>query len=958
MFIMLTKRLSVPLIAILLALILSSNSLAVSEAAVLFLRIAGKTQCVPTCGDGVAVADDATATHFNPAGLGAYPLAEDWTEVQVPAHLRPLRAIAPLKLEGGRDYRAYDIWAITAQGLVRYDHRQWHTGEVFSTKTDQTILKIVKSYFNVSDEVRLAPMVATVAQANNAKSLNYLEKLRDSVMAVIPEEYSQRESLVHGFDSLLTGFGLCLINWERVQEIEKLLAEGMKDSALTETESDRINFAVERSKNRFIPEEIVIPYSALVGTDITAIASTEKALVVGTPDGLFAFNGSRWLTLTDSEDLPSSNILCLSAAPPDNTYIGTDRGIAKFAGLQVRPVAGSEQLPEGAVEAIGAAGENNIWIFLDNDLYHWDGEVWSNSFAYTVVLDDTPERIAERFAVYGTEKEKEKYLAKFLRMNQNLSALGSETGNRPPLVDSGQTAAITGDQPEQLSNEDTAGEAVTPQTTGAVGDSTLTEDTTSTPDQPPSSGGLSPGMAVRAPYLAEVKGRVNTIYSTSDKVWLGTEYGVLFFHYSEGWEMPGYREHVAEENQTLSDLVDKKEHEDFVGRLRYAAAICTINELDCELSKPLIEGQLVRLYTNPAAASVGAIGGGAQKVYFATSDGMLDYNVATSVRFAPALTPSFPYILPNVSWQRTGWGKVREKDLHRSNAIDAHAIEHGLWLASSEKVVIKANGRSEASFMHAKWLPELADDLYYSFLSFTTRAGSWGTFGGNITFISYGRFVRTSETGPTEIGSWDAYDVSVAGSYGTSLLGKLKGGISAKLIYSHLAEQGATQYERGEGTSTGFAVDFGFLYQMSPRLNWGLAVTNIGPKMAYIDAAQADPMPTNLGFGFAYKLLRSDYYTLLVASEINKEVADLDDGFREELKQVILNGGAEFLYANIIAFRAGYIHDEEGKLKTATAGVGLYLFNTFRFDFSYYFGSDVNEARKGIKPLTVTLVVG
>ncbi|MFQ6007801.1 MAG: PorV/PorQ family protein [Candidatus Zixiibacteriota bacterium] len=901
---MLTKKLSLSLIALGLVFIVPANSFAVSEAAVLFLRIAPGARAAGMGEAFVAVADDATATHFNPAGLGAYPLSEDWIEVKVPPHLRPLRAIAPLKLENGRDYRAYDIWAITAQGLVRYDHRQWHSGEIFSTKTDQTVLKIVKSYFNVGDEERLAQMVATVAQANNAKSLSYLEKLYDSVMAVIPEDYSQRESLMHGFDSLLSAFELCLINWEKVKKIEKLLAEGMKDGTLTETECDRINFAVERSKNRFIPEEIVIPYSTLVGTNITAIASTEKSLLVGTPNGLFAFNGSRWLTLTDAEDLPSSNILCLSAVPPDNIYIGTDRGIARFAGLQVRPVAGSEQLPEGPVEAIGASSENNIWIALNNDLYHWDGQAWSNNFAYTVTLDDTPVRIAERFAVYGTEKEKEKYLAKFHEMNQNLSVLDSETVNRPTPVDSGQMTAEE--------------------------DSTLAEEATGADDQPASSGGLSPGMVVRAPYLAEIKGRVNTIHAGFDKVWLGTEYGVMLFDH-EQWQLPGYRVHEVENGETVNDLVEVKNHRDFVSALRYAVTICDLNDLPHDLDQPLPDGQKVKIYRNPAAASVNRIKGRAQQVYFATTDGIIEFDGRS-------------------------WRRVEKEGLDRAYGVDAEYLEEGLWLVSSEEIVIKTNGRSEASFMHAKWLPELADDLYYSFLSFTAKAGSWGTFGGNVTFISYGRFVKTVMD-PTPVDEWDAYDIALTGSYGTPLTSKLKGGISAKVIHSRLSPKFGAGKEVGKGTSTGFAVDFGLLYEATPRLNWGLAVTNIGPKMAYIDAAQADPLPTNLGFGFAYKLLRSDYYTLLVAAEVNKEVADLNDGFREELKQVVLNGGTEFLYANTIAFRAGYIHDEEGKLKTATAGVGLYLFNTVRFDFAYYFGSDVNEARKGIKPLTVTLVI-
>jgi hypothetical protein len=53
------------------------------------------------------------------------------------------------------------------------------------------------------------------------------------------------------------------------------------------------------------------------------------------------------------------------------------------------------------------------------------------------------------------------------------------------------------------------------------------------------------------------------------------------------------------------------------------------------------------------------------------------------------------------------------------------------------------------------------------------------------------------------------------------------------------------------------------------------------------------------------------------------------------LKQLILNFGAEFLYANMFALRAGYIHDEEGDVKTMTLGVGLSLYDKLKFDFSY-----------------------
>lgn len=928
---MATKKLFITLTALWLVLALASSGYAdISNAAVLFLRIAPGARAAGMGEAFVAIADDATATHWNPAGLGAYPLADTWMEAKVPSRLQPLKAIATLKKEGGSEYQNYDIWAITPQGLVRYDHRKWYLGEVFSTKTDQTVEKIVKSYYNVDNEERLAQMVQTVAETNNAKNLSFLEELRDNVMAVLPDDYSDLESIESGFDSLLAGYQRCLINWEKVIEVEKLLSDGMKDSALTEMETDRINFAVERSRNRFIPEELVIPYSTLFGAELKAMASTEEALLVGLDGGLFSYNGKRWRTLTEAEALPSNNILCLFATPTV-IYIGTDSGLAKFAGQQVTSVDGVEQLPKGPVTAIGAGGRDDVWIALNNDLYHWDGENWSNSFEYTVVLDDTPEKIAEKFALYGTAGEYEKFLEKFHKINQNLQEGVSGAEDKQALTDSTKTSLddSTVVVPEMSPEADSSDEQIIPGPDSLEGDTTVDSQTEPETTVVTAPGSLSPGLVVRAPYLAEIKGNVNAIHVSFNKVWVGTDFGVMIFN-TKRWVLPGYRNHVVEEGQTLNHLIQMKAHKDLVSALNYAAVICDLNDLEYELHEPLAAGKVVKIPRNPAAAAVNGISGQSDRVYFATADGLLKFD-------------------------NDGWGYVYEQGMDRANAVYVKAKENGLWMASDQKVVIKANGRAEISLMYAKWLPELADDLYYGFFSFTANTSSWGTFGGNVTYISYGRFARTTIS-PDVLEEFDSFDIAFTASYGTALSGKLKGGISAKVIYSRLSDQGAGA-EQGQGTSTGFGIDLGLLYQMNPRLNWGFALTNLGPKMAYIDASQADDLPRNLAFGFAYKLLQSEFYRLLVAAEVNKIIVGLGDGFREELKQVTLHGGAEFMYANIIAFRGGYIHDEEGKLKTFTFGVGLYLKNTLKFDFGYYFGSSSNESRKGIKPLTFSLVI-
>jgi hypothetical protein len=193
--------------------------------------------------------------------------------------------------------------------------------------------------------------------------------------------------------------------------------------------------------------------------------------------------------------------------------------------------------------------------------------------------------------------------------------------------------------------------------------------------------------------------------------------------------------------------------------------------------------------------------------------------------------------------------------------------------------------------------------------------------------------MRTNESGEEE-GEFESFDIAGAISYGTSLTNKLKGGLSVKVIYSRLSPQGAGA-EQGSGTATGFAIDVGLLYHMNSRLTWGLAFTNLGPRMSYIDADQSDDLPRNLAIGFSYKLLRSDYTSLIVTAEINKLMVGLDDRSSEELQQSVINGGLEFTYASLFAARAGYIYDQEGEIKTPTLGFGVAPFSWGEFDFAY-----------------------
>ncbi len=936
------RKLILATLALLLVVGTATESFAnISNAAVLFLRIAPGSRPAGMGDAFVANADDATATHWNPAGLGTYPMADSWHEVklpsagndkldsqadmpadsivvELPAGAGPeyIRAFAPLKSGAGRDYLGYELGVITRDGLARYDNKRWYFDELFGTRTDQTITKIISSYFNITDEERIAQMAKQVAVVNNKRSFADVKSLAEKVIGAVPADYSLLESLQTMFDSLLTGYDACLINWEKYREIEKEFSEGMKDSVFSEQEMDRINFAVENARNRFLPEDLIIPYSIIFTGEPTSITSTEKFLAVGTSDGLVTYDGKRWRFLTVGDNLPSNNVTSLFS---DGTrvYVGTDRGIASVQGTRVSVLADSTVFPMSGVSAISGTGPNNMWAVVGSDLYHYDGTIWSNSREYTVVVDDSKEKIAERFTLYGSAAEKSGYVEKMIEINQTFHLTEvSETEDTtevtevPANIDSIWTSSF-------IKGDTLASDSAEVETADTLAAEVAEVEPVVAEEPPPVptvdfTKPLEPGTKIRIPFLNGFKGEVKSVFvDNRQRVWLGTEYGILMFNGSK-WSMPGYRDYTVEDGQSLDDLVNLKTHQDETEAQAYRVVLAEINETEAE---PLATGKVVKVYRNPAAVAVNAVTGRHDLVYFATEKGLLEFDGAR-------------------------WRRADLRGLGRSDVVDMATDGDELWIASNEKIVIKANGRTEFLFMHVNWLPELANDLYYEYLGFVSNKEGWGTFGGNVTFITYGSITRTGETG-IELGTFEAFDIAGTVSYGTSLTDKLAGGVSAKIIYSRLADQGAGQ-EQGKGTSTGFAVDFGLLYNWTPRMTLGMAVTNIGPKMAYIDAAQADNLPTNLAMGFAYKLLRSDYYQFLVTLEANKLLVGLDDGFDEfkTAEGVIVNGGAEFTYASLISLRGGYIYDDEGQVKTMTLGVGLRPISKLRFDFAYIPSND------------------
>lgn len=266
----------------------------------------------------------------------------------------------------------------------------------------------------------------------------------------------------------------------------------------------------------------------------------------------------------------------------------------------------------------------------------------------------------------------------------------------------------------------------------------------------------------------------------------------------------------------------------------------------------------------------------------------------------------------------------------------------------------------EISITHTNWLPEFGmSDLFYDYLNYRNHIESLnGTFSAAITYLNLGEQVLTLSSGPEEVDRFRSYEFAVTAGYATRVMPNLGLGVNLRFIHSSLAPLG-TEQEMGTGVGTTVAGDIGVLYKTSlfdMPLSLGANLQNLGPTITYIDADQADPIPTNLRLGFALRFVDTETNSLTFGADFSRilvrryeaeeggEIPRPDPFYKAVftawgdggLQKVIMSGGFEYWYTDLIALRAGYFHEHEdfGNRKFLTFGAGI-RYDIYGFDFSY-----------------------
>jgi len=287
------------------------------------------------------------------------------------------------------------------------------------------------------------------------------------------------------------------------------------------------------------------------------------------------------------------------------------------------------------------------------------------------------------------------------------------------------------------------------------------------------------------------------------------------------------------------------------------------------------------------------------------------------------------------------------------------------------------------------WLPE----FNIKGLAYTTTGFSAGVNLQNLVSLPFpvsiglgysrirldlGRFMITNSSGPTPIGSFDAYETSDQFSVGLGFeyLVRIGIGFNTKRIVSRLSPTG-TEMEAGTGDARVWASDFGAMVhaplidiasaladdriEMLPGLeplidlSFGYVHGNEGGEVRYVDAAMADPLPRKALLGLALDMglaLRvNDVRWRLMSFTLAREAEDLlinrkNDGtftyqtgmgdlkFFENVIEGKLNDkatvrkGWQVQVGEILFVRGGRV--SMPGLRYSTSGLGIHLNGVFR----------------------------
>lgn len=280
--------------------------------------------------------------------------------------------------------------------------------------------------------------------------------------------------------------------------------------------------------------------------------------------------------------------------------------------------------------------------------------------------------------------------------------------------------------------------------------------------------------------------------------------------------------------------------------------------------------------------------------------------------------------------------------------------------------------RAGVAINYTPWLRQLVSDIDLAYVAGYYRIGDYSAVSASLRYFSLGEVQMSNDENLTI----NPYEMSFDVAYSLMLSEHFSLGAAVRWIYSYLTYNFTSDTAPGSA----FAADLSCYYQnylnigeRECQLGLGLNISNIGSKISFGGDNNSEFIPTNMRLGAslmvpideynrftiaadANKLLvptypkqnegesteayqervQKDYYDVSSISGIFKSFGDAPGGFKEELQEIQWSVGAEYIYHDKFALRAGYHHESEnkGNRKYFTVGAGFKM-SVFSLDAGY-----------------------
>lgn len=283
--------------------------------------------------------------------------------------------------------------------------------------------------------------------------------------------------------------------------------------------------------------------------------------------------------------------------------------------------------------------------------------------------------------------------------------------------------------------------------------------------------------------------------------------------------------------------------------------------------------------------------------------------------------------------------------------------------------------RAGLSISYTPWLRKLVNDIDLAYLAGYVRLGDYQAISASLRYFSLGEVPMTGTDGVNQ-GSIHPYEMAVDVAYSRMLSETFSAAVALRYIYSDLAFKADEDVSPGSAFAADIALYYNRYIMMGQReclLAFGLNLSNIGSKISYDSGNTSAFLPTNFRLGGSLLIPMNEYNTFSISADINKlmvptvpqQRADEEDvdyqdrlqeeyfdqspikgifkswgdapgGFKEELQEIQVSIGAEYMYNNQFSVRAGYHHENanKGNRKYFTVGAGFRM-SVFSLDAAY-----------------------